>query len=361
MAVYFGLFFATLFNSFFSLTRSFPVKPIAALIFLLIFFIVAFRYASVDYFGYLGIYEGVTDFSRLGWFIYSVNEMTPVESGFALLILLEKIFVGHFFFFLFVFAALSMAVKYYALSKLSPYVLLSVLIYLSDEYFWKDLGQIRNAMASGILLVSILFAHKREPVKFFITLFIASLFHSAAIVGIVIYFLRHLAKPALMAIALILSIGVAIAGGVGLLIPEVASVLGFDSASRLVKYANSKYVGEGSFLRGTNLLHVAISLLFIYFYKPLVRKWSYNQLLVPMYVYGTVLMFLFVDYGIIWGRIREMLCIPAFVVVAPSFILLFKGNQRLIPYFIIVAYCVMFFYLKIQDRAPYQSVLGLIG
>ncbi|MBD3842430.1 MAG: EpsG family protein [Campylobacterales bacterium] len=360
MAVYLGIFLTTLVNSFFSLVRAFPTREVARLIFILIFLVVGLRYASVDYFSYLTIYEGVTSFSNLGVFIYPVSESTPVESGFAALILLEKLLYGNFFAFVLIFSMISIAIKYYTFSKLSPYLLLSILIYLSDEFFWKDLGQIRNAMAAGILLLSVIFAYERKPVKFFFLLFIATLFHSAAIIGFIIYYLRYVARPFLMAAALIVATLIAAVGGIGLLLPDIASAFGFGDSTRLVKYVDSKYVdGIGAF-GGTFMLHILLASLMIYFYRPLIKKWTYNSVLIPMYVYGTVLMFSFIDYGIIAGRIREMIAVPALVIVLPSFILLFRRNQRLVPYAAIVSYCLLWIYIETQNREPYQSILQFI-
>lgn len=360
MLVYFSVFFTVTLNSFFSLIRGFPAKEVATLVFILIFLVVGLRYASVDYFSYLRIYEGVNSFSEIGVFIYSISESTPVESGFATLILLEKLVFGHFFAFIIFFSMISIAIKYYAFNKLSPYILLSILIYLSDEFFWKDLGQIRNAMAAGILLLSVIFAYERKPVKFFFLLFIATLFHSAAIIGFIIYYVRYGARPFLMAAALIVATLIAAVGGVGLLIPDIASAFGFGDSARLVKYVDSKYVdGIGAF-GGTFMLHILLASLMIYFYRPLIKKWSYNSVLIPMYVYGTVLMFAFIDYGIIAGRIREMIAVPALVIVLPSFILLFRRNQRLVPYAAIVSYCLLWFYMMTRNREPYQSILQFI-
>jgi hypothetical protein len=75
---------------------------------------------------------------------------------------------------------------------------------------------------------------------------------------------------------------------------------------------------------------------------------------------GHVCFFLFIDYGITSGRIREMISVPVACVVLPSFLLLFKGYSKLLPYVVIVAYCCLWFIMMMNGRPPYQSTIGLL-
>ena len=105
-----------------------------------------------------------------------MSASTPVESGFAFLIVLVKSIIDSFPVFIALFAIVSLIIKFSAFKKLSPYFILSILIYLSDEYFWKDLGQIRNAMASGIVLWAFYFAFKQRFLLFSFLVVLAMLF-----------------------------------------------------------------------------------------------------------------------------------------------------------------------------------------
>lgn len=132
-------------------------------------FVVSFRFESVDYYSYQRIYDGLEwDFSKFSFFIYDLNHSTPIETGFAVFNLIVKSTFDSFYFFIALFSIVSLTIKYTAFKKMSPYFLLSILLYLSDEYFWKDMGQIRNAMASGVVLWALCFAFKH---RFFCSLF----------------------------------------------------------------------------------------------------------------------------------------------------------------------------------------------
>lgn len=310
-----------------------------------------------DYYSYKRIFLEIGDFSKYGVFIYSLSESTPVETGFVLLMHFVKAVTDSYEVFVFVFAIISIIPKFYIFKWLSPFVGVSFLIYFCDEWFWKDLAGARVSFASTLLLLSVLFVKERQPIRFVITIMFATWFHSSSIVALPLYWVIYFNQAWFMSLFLFGSILVSIRGGVGLYLPEIATSLGFDGTARIIKYANSQYVGEGGFFRGTNLIHVFICGLMLFLYKPLCNKWRFNDVLIPMYVYGSAAMFLFVDYGIIWGRFREMICVPAAAAAIPSFILLFRGNQRIVPYGIILAYCCLWFYLMLQGRAPYNSLL----
>ncbi|MGY6563449.1 MAG: EpsG family protein [Halomonadaceae bacterium] len=359
--VYFSLFVATLGSSLASMSRSFPAKKCFFFLCSFIFLIVSLRYASVDYFSYLRIYEGVGDFSKFGPFIYSLNPNTPVEVGFALLIILEKLLFGHYFIFVALFSTISLLIKFYAFKKLSPYVILSLLLYLSDEYFWKDLGQIRNAMASGIVLWALYYAYLRKFWIFLVLVFSASLFHGAALVALPFYLVGKIGSRFFLFSAIIASLlTVALFGGIGQLLVDLGRLLGLAETSRLIKYVESQYVAGVRPFGGTFNLQLLICLLLISFKKSLSQKWSINEFFIPAYVYGSCLFFIFLDYGIVGGRIREMIAIPIACVILPSFVLLFRGYSKFLPCSAIALYCAVWFYMMMDGRAPYQTVLQFL-
>lgn len=334
-----------------------PARLAAVMIFLVAGFLVTFAYATNDYFSYQRIYEGITSIENLGILGYPVDVATPVEPGFALLVLLEKSLAGSFVVFWFSFTAISLLVKFYAFRELSPFLMLSVLIYLGDEYFWKDLSGIRGAMASGLVLLSLIFVHRRQPLYFALALLAALSFHFSAIVAAPIYWYRLLSGRLFLLSVFVVSTTLAALGGMGLFLPEIASALGMDATSRLIKYAESRYASGITPFGGTFMIHMAVVTFLLAMYRQLVQVWPYNRILITSYVLGTSLMFMFIDYGIIAGRIREILCVPSGAVLLPSFVLLFKGQQRLVPYFALVAYSALWFFLMTRDRMPYQNVL----
>jgi hypothetical protein len=289
---YITLFLSTLVASFGNILKGFPSRTVFYVSCFFVFIVVGFRYASTDYFSYLSIYESIEGYARLGFFIYDVNERTPIESGFALLVLLEKFFVGSFYFFISIFAFISLLIQFSAFYRLSPYFILSLLIYLSDEYFWKDLGQMRNAMASGVVLWAFYYAYCRRIVPFIFLVFIAVLFHVAAVVALPFYFVNWFKERIFLVFFLLVTLLiVGLYGGLGLLLVEISQFLGVESSSRLVKYASTKYVEGSAAFGGTFLLQLLVCLSLLIFYRKLVDKWPLNDFLIPVYIYGSCLFF----------------------------------------------------------------------
>lgn len=194
-----------------------------------------------------------------------MSASTPVESGFAFLIVLVKSIIDSFPVFIALFAIVSLIIKFSAFKKLSPYFILSILIYLSDEHFWKDLGQIRNAMASGIVLWAFYFAFKQRFLLFSFLVVLAMLFHSAAIVAFPFYFVRYLSSRLLMLLAIAISVLVAyFYGGLSTLLLELSKLIGFSETSRIVKYADSKYAEGIKLGGGTFFIRLGLALLSIF-------------------------------------------------------------------------------------------------
>lgn len=323
-------------------------------------FVVSFRFESVDYYSYQRIYDGLEwDFSKFSFFIYDLNHSTPIETGFAVFNLIVKSTFDSFYFFIALFSIVSLTIKYTAFKKMSPYFLVSILLYLSDEYFWKDMGQIRNAMASGVVLWALYFAFKHRFFLFSFLVILAMLFHSAAIVAFPFYFVRYLSSRLLMLLAIVISILVAyFYGGLSTLLLQLAESIGFSESSRIIKYADSKYaegirLGGGTFLIRLSLVFLCISL-----YANLSRVWNINKFYIPIYVYSVAILFLFNDYEIIGSRVYDMLAMPIACIIIPSFILLFKGYERVLVLGVIFTYSLVWFLAMFFNAAPYQSIFG---
>ncbi|WP_024607390.1 EpsG family protein [Pseudoalteromonas sp. TAB23] len=347
--IFYIVFFVFVLLSLLSIDRHSKESYLYLVTLLFFTFLVGSRYASTDYFQYQYIYENITDISKLGLFIYPVSLTTPIESGFALFALFIKAVGGDFFLFIFAFSSISIYLKFRAFRKLSPFFLVSILVYISDEYFFKDMGQIRNSMASGILLYSFYCIYHGWFFRHIAVVFLAGMFHSFAFIALFLYFVRYFKSRTVMTLIAIVSFIIAALGGVGMMIPEVASGFGLENTSRIIKYTNSEYAEGKSVLSGTVLFHVFWCFFYIKYYHLLKNKWSYNDILIPIYVYGTCIMLVLIDFGIVSARVREMICLPANAVLLPSFLLLFKGQDKILGYLAISGYCLLYFLALMSD------------
>lgn len=89
-------------------------------------------------------------------------------------------------------------------------------------------------------------------------------------------------------------------------------------------------------------------------YRKLSRVWSINKVFIPIYVYSVAILFLFNDYAIIGSRAYEMLAMPVACIIIPSFILLFKGYEKVLVLGVIFSYSLVWFLAMFINATPYQ-------
>lgn len=314
---------------------------------------------GADYFSYKDIFYNIDTLSDFNGLIYQVDEGTPIESGYAALAYLVRELTGSYTVFVFMWAVLSVSLKLYVFSKTSPILILSFLIYFADEWFWKDLSGARSGMAATFVLLSITFIQQGSFRKFLLSILAGTLFHGLAAIALPLFLIRWLPNLKIMPIALVVAIVGSLAGGIGLLVAELVSSAGVPETSRLVKYAMREDLRGIRVFGGTYILHLMLSLVFLSFYRPLIRAWPLNEYLIPVYVYGTALFFLVLDFGIVAGRTREMLTVPAITILIPSIIPAMRGKDQVFGLLAVFGYALLWFYLKTwgEDRPPYTSIL----
>ena len=357
MIPYISLFATTSFFSVIALDKRSHLTQMIPVIFLSLVLFVGVRYASVDYFGYAEIYDYVTNFSELSFpnYVPSTGEK-PTESLFSLIILIVKLFKGNYEIFIFLVALISIGIKIYAFKKMSNFFFFSLLLYVS-MYIGKDMGQIRNGLASGIVLLSIMYTYNKNFLKFHFAAFSAMLVHVSGILAFVLYYIRPFSRTLVMFAVLFISFGVAVYGGVGILLTEIlAELFGLGMEFRLIRYVESIYAESYSLFGGTAIIHLFTAVAIIYFKQKLISINKYNLVLIPMYVYGVAAMMIFIDYGVIFARIKDTFCLPSSMIMIPSFLVIFEKHTKIFAYLLFMAYCVVMFYFSIPSE-QYATVL----
>ncbi len=89
-----------------------------------------------------------------------------------------------------IFAILGVSLKFIAISRLTDFTFLSVLVYFSNFFFLHELTQIRAGVASGILLLCIIEIQKRNFFRFLLLIGVGVLFHYSFIIFLPFYFLN---------------------------------------------------------------------------------------------------------------------------------------------------------------------------
>lgn len=88
-----------------------------------------------------------------------------------------------------IYAVFGVGIKLYSFPKLTNILFFTILLYLCSYWIYQDLIQIRAGVASAIFLLSLPYLINRDLKKYFITIFIAILFHYSAIILIPVWFI----------------------------------------------------------------------------------------------------------------------------------------------------------------------------
>lgn len=284
MYIYIGFTILVILLSFLDLTRVLYKKLILFFLFIV-----------------LVLFAGTRDSIGQDWGVYYGHfyglDKTPIEPGFRFLQFLIQEINGGFYLFIGVIAFISISIKIFSLSSVSPLPLIAILFYFGSFYFPQELNQIRQGLASGICLLSIPLIYKRKFSLFSIVIFIACLFHISALVfwaAYPVYYGVKLSNKWLFFLLLGSSLFMFIDIGevFNFFILEVFNKLNpIEIANRkLLNYINGRYAIKHGFYLGSLIL-IFYGVLFIV-YKKKIKSSFYNGV-VNCFLFGVFINFLF--------------------------------------------------------------------
>jgi hypothetical protein len=236
-------------------------------------------------------------------------------------------------------------INLYFFRTLSPYFVLTVLLYYSHIYINKEFIQIRVGLASSMLFFSIKYIHYQNFFKFIAISLLCSLIHLSSLIIIPVYFLYKLNLSSISYFILILS---------SIILSfqyDLGYLFTFLSDINLLPYGVVRYIGSDLHydLGLSNLVtvkQIIISLLLLSFRRRF-KNYKYFEVMLCMYLVSTLWLIIFDDFAIIAARVAALLSFVE-VLLIPLFILLFK--QKLIIYSFIVLYGCYVLYLNIYEK-----------
>jgi len=287
--IYFLIFLLLVGFSFFELyykdDKNVEILIIYSFFGLFLIFFAGFRQIGFDYDNYHLIFDTVN--------LSNYVENT-IEFGFAFLIQLFHLFSLPFNVFLFFIAILSIGIKLDFIARFSPYYFLSLILYFTVNFLLSDMGQIRHGLAMAIVLLSFRDIFNKNKKGFFLKVFIAYLFHSSAIIVFPAYFIANIKKitiwHVLVPIALALPfVFIDIKG----LLTQIVLYAPAQIQSKVAYYTTSDEFGEKLGFNLTSVFRlIIIAGMFIY-YKEGSKTTKYYREIFLLYIYGTILFFLF--------------------------------------------------------------------
>jgi amylovoran biosynthesis protein AmsC len=315
------------------------------------------RFESNDYQGYVDIYNAIPPIYKLNsqWF---ENNFLNVEIGFIYFCSILKLFSGDPILLFFVVALISITLNFVAIKKLSPYVFISILLYYVYNFLLKDTIQIRQGLASALVMNSFVF-HKSR-IKSILLVILAISIQSTSIVALPLIFLSdhtfNKAKKYYFILGLTFFISIIFSGRQAF--EFLMSIMQLP-ASVSVYFGWEEFDYKLGYLNPILIKQLVITVILIKFREQLIDKYSSFTLIFNFYFFSTIWYIYFNDFAIIAGRISNLLSIGE-VVLIPMLLSVISNNKRLYIYLILILYSMAVLTLNLNTGKifPYKLILG---
>lgn len=222
-----------------------------------------------------------------------------------------------------------------------------IFIYMFSIFIF-SLSACKQGIALSFLVFSLKYVYDRKPIKFALCVAVAFLFHSTAIVFLLVYFFLNNVGDLSTLKKILIVIGCLF------VIMNLQWVLGFVMGGRYESYAIDFVEGRNR----TFWLYTLITFLFLLLRTEFIAIDKRNELLIMMMVVGTICQYLGFSNAFA-KRIGEYF-LMAQVFLIPQYIYIFTENSKRLTNILIVIYIVAIFLIANRTAAsgmgfvPYQ-------
>jgi hypothetical protein len=309
---------------------------------------VGFRWETgTDWNAYLSHFESIEGLNSTSPFT------TGFEYGYNLFVWFIKLFSSSYTFFLLLHALIYYFLVFKSFNFFSKNISLSLMLFYA--LFMGVMGSNRQLLGLAICMVSLIYLFQDKKYKFFILVFVATLFHTSSLIFVVFFFLKKKLKPSILFLLLLISFYIGQSGLSTIIFSSLGNVIGgvsADKTSAYIEFANSNIHDEKLSMFGI-IKRIILLTLFFCFRNKLSEKVPYYNLLFNGYFVGILFYILFsksllimISRGSVFFNIME-----AFLLV--SLIILFEKKYR--AYYFVILTVVSFIYL-IQSISSYSDL-----
>lgn len=313
-----------------------------------------FRYGiGTDYFNYFRNFLNAEHISLIERY-----EIKSVVEIFRFLMLKIGLIFNNYSVVLGLYAVLSIVIIYFAINndKNKAYIGTIFFLYLCI-YYPSSLNVMAQFVAIPLVAYSFKYIFKKQIYRYTIIIFIASLFHTTAIIAYPVYFLWNEKKVDLISkwkiVLVILSIVAITFNYQGIL--EIISQV--DVFSNYVTYVEENDTGNNRDL----ILKIVLFLMVFMLRKPLIRYDSKNKLYILLILFNMILGF--TGFSSPWVKRASLYFEIVQLFMVPSLIQIFRNkNDKFLIYLLIISYAIVYFILVYyiignSDVLPYEFSL----
>lgn len=268
--------------------------------------------------------------------VFDFSMMQYAESGFYVVsILLKSIWNNHTFYFTII--ALATLIFYYkSISKFSLYPLISILVYYVRFLPFREMNQIRGALAIAIIIHALIFLANGNRRRFIIIVLLTSLIHFSSLIVLPFAFIYNIKLSIKRLIRLII---ISYFAGAFFMYGLRSVLLGTENIVMLT------YIGDSGLGITNPMVYYQVSLCLIFAWKHeiLERIQPYYRLILNAYVYSTVILLLCMGLGVIGGRLSTIFA-TCEIFILPALIKIFR--QRYVGRGIVTSIIILIFYMN---------------
>ncbi len=338
---FYSIVFFTLiaFNGLAYYYRLSKVSYAISLFFLMI--IAAFRPSSccADYGTYVDYYNYISGISY-----------TFLEPSYFLIVKISKfLFNGPIGVFI-IYSILGVSLKGIAIKKLTKYYTVSLILYFGSFFLLHEMTQIRVGVASGILLLSILYIKEEKFIKFILSMVVGCLFHYSLIIFVPFYFVDRYKINKFAYIGSLVGIYIITLAGINFLTILQYVKLGFLSAkiSTYQLLLQQGVFGGISIINPLLYLRMGIVIFFIINHELLIKKNVYAVIIIKIYFFSVLAFIGFSALPVLAGRVSQLLGVVEIILV-PYGIYILKPKYVAAVLFVIFALLIMYKQLYYSD------------
>jgi hypothetical protein len=265
------------------------------------------------------------------------------EAGFLAIRNFVKSNTNNFLVLLFLMASLSISVKIWCISKMTPLIWLSMMVYISNIFVLHDMIQIRAAVASGMLLLAVFYKVRSQFIPFIVTTIIAFLFHYSAILILPIWFLSNTRRDYFY--LWLIPIGYTCAM-CDIYLTQLLTLLRLDFIENTLQMYGTLIDSEMNIFNIVQLLRCVLCFWFWYKINIISSRSEYAIILLKIYTIGIAAIPFFSNLPVAAFRISELYLVVE-ILLLPLLLYSVNPQKRIVGKFSILSLSSMFLFLNI--------------
>ncbi len=330
---------------------------------ILLVLLAALRDLSPDQITYAIVFEHTN--SLLEWFKNGSNfnhsKLIQYNPGFLTFLSIIKVFTSNATLMFLTIAFSNVWMVIYSCKKLSPYPVLSVLIYYS-WFYYSNLGALRHAVLVAVLMLLLVVVINNKAIKSFLLYLYAMTIHKVGAFVLSIYLLKKLKfKSKSYSFFLIVAFAIGFFGGISYLAIDLLYQFLPGSWQEKIDahVAWGLFSGKEDLFRGQVIKQMAILVACLFYFSPLTKRYSDKfNILFGTYLVSTVSLFLFVDFKLIGDRVSNLLGVVEIILI-PMLLSIVISRDRF--YALLLIIIVMFLQITLlygEQFYYYKSILN---